>query len=244
MQNRTIKILFFVLAAILFQACKNNNSEMLGKDNNTLSNDELEKYSLGNDKIQMSNITTELIKAATDKIKNIKITGDIDIDFAHIMILHHQSGIGFSTAEIENGTDVQLKKIAKGIITAQKKEIDKMTDFLKDYMLTNGKVKITESRGKLSEIIIGMVTAMNKMKMTWNADKDFAVMMIHLHQSAVEMAKEELLHGKQKMLQEVATKIIAYKNKEIRTLKLWLTANGVDVLNKKEKLKPNALLFI
>jgi uncharacterized protein (DUF305 family) len=244
MQNRSIKILFFVLAAILFQACKNNNADMLGNDTNTLNNDEVQKYSLGTDKMQMNNVTMELLKTTTDKIKNIKITGDIDIDFAHIMILHHRSGIGFSTAEVENGNDVQIKKVAQSTITVQKKEIDKMMFFLKDYMLTNGKVKITESKGKLSEIMIGMVTAMNKIKMTWNTDKDFAVIMIHQHESAVEMAREELLHGKQNMLKKMATKIIAYKSKEIRMLKLWVIANGVDVLNKEKKVKATTASFI
>jgi uncharacterized protein (DUF305 family) len=244
MQHRKIKILFFVLASILFTACKNTNADMLGNGTNTLSNGEEDKYSLGGDKMQMSNITMELIKGTTEKIKNIKITGDIDIDFAHTMIIHHQSGIGFSEAEIENSTNVQIKKIAQGIITAQKKEIEKMTNFLTGYMLTNGKVKIAESKGKLSEIMIGMVTAINKMKMTWIADKDFAVIMIHHHESAVEMAREELLHGKEKMLRQVAAKMIDNKSKEMRMLKLWVIANGVDVLNKEKKNNTNTVLFI
>jgi uncharacterized protein (DUF305 family) len=111
-------------------------------------------------------------------------------------------------------------------------------------MLTDGKVKITESKGKLSEIMISMITTLNKMKMTWNADKDFAVMMIHHHETAVKMATEELLYGKQKMLQKMAIKMIAYKNKEIRTLKLWVTANGIDILNKEKKVMANTALFI
>lgn len=50
-------------------------------------------------------------------------TGDVDHDFAVNMRKHHQMAVEMSQAELKNGKDPQLLRMAKNIIAAQTKEI-------------------------------------------------------------------------------------------------------------------------
>jgi uncharacterized protein (DUF305 family) len=59
------------------------------------------------------------------------ITGDIDNDFATLMIVHHQGAIDNASAYLHHGNHAQLKTMANNIITAQIKEINELADWLK-----------------------------------------------------------------------------------------------------------------
>lgn len=58
------------------------------------------------------------------------ITGDIDNDFATLMILHHNSAIENSEAYLMYGTNAQLKAMAMKMIDDQKKEITELSNWL------------------------------------------------------------------------------------------------------------------
>jgi uncharacterized protein (DUF305 family) len=59
-----------------------------------------------------------------------KYTGDPDIDFAANMIPHHQGAIDMAEVELRYGTDPEMRRLASDIVTAQKKEIAQMDDWL------------------------------------------------------------------------------------------------------------------
>jgi uncharacterized protein (DUF305 family) len=59
------------------------------------------------------------------------ITGDIDNDYATLMIIHHQAAIQDASAYLHHGDNAQLKTIANNIITAQNKEIIELSNWLK-----------------------------------------------------------------------------------------------------------------
>jgi YVTN family beta-propeller protein len=69
-----------------------------------------------------------------------------------------------------------------------------------------------------------MDRAMNAAPMTGNPDHDFAAMMIPHHQGAVDMAKAELLHGKDPVLRRLAQEIIVTQRQEIEVMRLRLAA--------------------
>ena len=57
---------------------------------------------------------------------NVKPTGDVDLDFAAIMIPHHQGAIAMALAELRYGSNEQLRRIAQEIIVSQQQEIAAM----------------------------------------------------------------------------------------------------------------------
>ena len=63
---------------------------------------------------------------------------------------------------------------------------------------------------------------MQKMPMSGDVDKDFAMMMKMHHQQAVTMAEMELAHGKSDAMKDMARKIIAAQKKEIASFDQWL----------------------
>lgn len=54
---------------------------------------------------------------------NVKPTGDVDADFAAMMIPHHQGAIDMALAELRYGKNEQLRRIAQEIIVEQQQEI-------------------------------------------------------------------------------------------------------------------------
>jgi hypothetical protein len=68
-------------------------------------------------------------EAAMIKMMNdmaIKPTGDIDRDFAAMMIPHHQGAIDMAISELRYGKNEQLRRIAQEIIVDQMQEIAAM----------------------------------------------------------------------------------------------------------------------
>lgn len=60
----------------------------------------------------------------------MKSTGNPDVDFAMMMRVHHQGAITMAEAQLKDGKDPQMKKMAKNIIAAQKKEMAVFDKFL------------------------------------------------------------------------------------------------------------------
>lgn len=56
----------------------------------------------------------------------VRPTGDIDADFAAMMIPHHQGAIDMAVAELRYGHNEQLRRIAQEIIVDQRQEIQAM----------------------------------------------------------------------------------------------------------------------
>jgi uncharacterized protein (DUF305 family) len=71
-----------------------------------------------------------MMKENNEKMAAMSMTGKPDVDFAMMMRIHHQGAITMAEAELREGKDAQMKKMAKDIIAAQKKEIAKFDNFL------------------------------------------------------------------------------------------------------------------
>jgi len=56
----------------------------------------------------------------------VGLTGDVDADFAAVMIPHHQGAIDMAEAELRHGRNEQLRRIAQEIIVDQQQEIAAM----------------------------------------------------------------------------------------------------------------------
>lgn len=66
------------------------------------------------------------------KAQDIRIlTGDADVDYAQLLIDHHQSALEMARTELEHGDVPQMKAMAEKMIDDQMKEIDELQTWLK-----------------------------------------------------------------------------------------------------------------
>jgi uncharacterized protein (DUF305 family) len=71
-----------------------------------------------------------MMKTNDEKMASMKMTGNADVDFAMMMRVHHQGAIDMAKAELRDGKNAQMRKLAKDIIAAQKREIAQLDKFL------------------------------------------------------------------------------------------------------------------
>jgi uncharacterized protein (DUF305 family) len=67
---------------------------------------------------------------------DLPFSGDVDRDFARMMIPHHQGAIDMAIAELRYGKDERLRRLAQEIIVDQQQEIAVMHLALGDAVRT------------------------------------------------------------------------------------------------------------
>jgi hypothetical protein len=75
--------------------------------------------------------------------------------------------------------------------------------------------------------LLKMHDGMSAIERTGNADADFVRLMLPHHQAAVDMARVQLLYGKDPQMRRLAQEIIADQQLEIQLMQLWLTQQPV-----------------
>lgn len=78
--------------------------------------------------------STAAFRAANDKMHkdmSITFTGDVDVDFIRGMIPHHAGAIEMAEIALKHSKSREVKKLARGIIKEQQKEIAWMKAWLK-----------------------------------------------------------------------------------------------------------------
>jgi uncharacterized protein (DUF305 family) len=173
---------------------------------------------MDNMQMNMDNGLMASMNSTMNGMKNMKMTGDFDIDFANMMVAHHQGAIDMSEKEVSAGKDEKIKRMAQEIINSQKEEIQKLNKFLKNYKPSGMK----HGEGTLQKSMTGMYEKMKAMHMSGDIDKDYASMMIAHHEGAVDMAKKQLSNGMSSKLKQTAQKTIDDQTKEIKEFKNWL----------------------
>ena len=73
-----------------------------------------------------------------------------------------------------------------------------------------------------------MHLAMHSIAASGNSDADFVRLMIPHHQAAIDMAKTQLLYGKDAQMRRLAQEIIADQQSEIELMNLWLKEHRFD----------------
>jgi uncharacterized protein (DUF305 family) len=71
-----------------------------------------------------------MMKDMNDKMASMKMSGDADVDFAMMMRIHHLGAIDMAQAQLRDGKNAQMRRMAKNIIAAQKKEISELDKFI------------------------------------------------------------------------------------------------------------------
>ena len=77
-----------------------------------------------------------------------------------------------------------------------------------------------------------MHAAMTAVEPTGNSDADFVKLMIPHHQAAIDMARTQLLYGKDPQMRRLAQEIITDQQSEIELMNLWLKEHRLDPVRK------------
>lgn len=225
--NTKIKLAVTLTTGLYFLiAC--NNGTSTDKDNtdtattSTMKSDTMDKKMNMDDNMKMDNGLMSSMNTMMDKMTSMQMLGDFDMDFANRMIEHHQGAIDMSEAELKSGKDEKMKGMAQKIISMQKEEQSK----LKEIVKSSKPMKMDMGKhDELSKGMDDMKADMGKMQMTGDIDKDFAMMMVSHHGSAIKMSKDELSHGINAKLKQMAKKGIEDQTKEISEFKSWMSSN-------------------
>ena len=78
--------------------------------------------------------------------------------------------------------------------------------------------------------------AMGAIKRSGNSDVDFVRLMLPHHQAAIDMAKTQLLYGKDPQMRRLAQEIITDQQSEIELMQRWLKQR--EPTSAKENQKP------
>jgi uncharacterized protein (DUF305 family) len=107
-----ILLLSFGLLALSFQAGAS------GRDSQGAAYDGWSELLASMDKMHMA-------------MEEVKQSGDNDVNFARLMLPHHQAAIDMARTQLLYGKDPQMRRLAQEIITDQQLEIELMQRWLK-----------------------------------------------------------------------------------------------------------------
>jgi len=225
MNTKIKSAIALAIGLYFFSAC--NNGTETDKDNkdtaaiSTMNSDTMDKKMSMDDTSKMDNGLMSAMSKMMDKMNSMQMSGDFDMDFANMLIEHHQGAIDMAQVEVSKGNDEKMKATAQKIITMQTQEQDKLRDIVKNSKPSGMKM----GEGELQKSMSAMNSKMKSMQMRGNVDKDFATMMMSHHQDGISMSKMERKNGMNSKLKQLVQKGITDQQKDISEFKAWLFAN-------------------
>lgn len=157
------------------------------------------------------------------------LTGqELDRAFIKGMVPHHAAAVEMSKAVLDKGTRAEVKELAQAIIDAQEPEITQMSDIAKEKYGFTPERQHHGAMGTLMGVPISMDMAKMAQQVSAAADPDmaFLMMMRPHHASAIVMANEEMQHGADPQLKQIADMIVADQSKEVGEIQEMLATGG------------------
>jgi len=219
-----LTLALFTAATMFFVTACGNSSESASTNNDTSTATVTTIPEQTSTTQDTTKSRPDLMKPMNDmmtKMQSMQMTGDFDIDFANMMVEHHQGALDMAQIEVSNGNDEKMKAKAQEILTKQKKEQQELNDFVSSYKPSGMK----HGEGEMQKSMSAMMDKMKSMQMTGDVDKDFATMMTSHHQDGISMAKMELKNGMSAKLKQMVQKSIDDQQKDIKEFQAWLSAN-------------------
>jgi uncharacterized protein (DUF305 family) len=232
MKFSALSLAFLASGTLLLSSCGNNDSASTAASDTTQTMPEHSDMD-GMDHETMNRDPNasgmmDIMHASMDKMHAEKTAGNTDHDFAHLMMAHHQGAVDMSELLLKEGKDATLRGMAEKIIADQKQEIATLETFATRLDGAPSNYKPTDANDPFTRKIKASMDGMMKdmPKPTGNVDQDFAMLMIPHHQSAIDMAKAEIAHGRDTKLKELAQQMITAQEKEIQQFRAWQAKNG------------------
>lgn len=153
-----------------------------------------------------------------------------DLRFIDAMTPHHQGAVEMAQEVLEKSQRPEMKKLSQDIITAQKREIDQMKQWRRQwYPKADSKPMAYHAQmGHMMEMSSEQIQMMMMKGDLGAADAEFDLRflnaMIPHHEGALVMAKDVLSKSKRPEMKQLAQEILASQQKEIDQMKQWRQA--------------------
>ncbi|WP_164735416.1 DUF305 domain-containing protein [Pseudoflavitalea rhizosphaerae] len=171
--------------------------------------------------VQNDNKMAEVMHKMMQEMNNASLHGDPDNHFARMMQLHHSGVLNMGNLVLEHNGDPAMTEMVKTIMQKQKEEIAALQLFLNN----NRPMPHTEHAGfntEMKKVMDKMDLLAEQESLTGDPDQDFAMLMVHHHQAAIEMASLVIVHGADADIKKLAGMIKTDKEAEIQWLQKWL----------------------
>lgn len=168
------------------------------------------------------NVLMDTMHAMMSRMESMPKTNDPEIDFARMMIMHHQGAINMGNVQIQRGSNDSLKRFSQKMINAQTQEIQQLNTILASETVNNSVPDFTMEQ---MDHMKKMDQMADVQLLTGDIDNDFATLMILHHNSAIENSEAYLMYGSNTQLKTMAQMMIDDQKKEIEELSNWLKAN-------------------
>ncbi|QIX60597.1 DUF305 domain-containing protein [Hymenobacter sp. BT18] len=201
------------------------SGDMAGMDHSAMDHS-----AMGHDTAAPAGSSPQLVamNEMMQKMHATKPKGNTDHDFAHHMLEHHRGAVVMADLELRDGKDATMRRMAEQIKADQQREIaaleaaaTRLDNAPTNYQPNNPADPFTS---KMQASMDGMMR--NLPKTVADPDMNFNMLMTVHHQSAVDMARAELAHGKDTKLKELAQQMITAQEKEIADFKAWHNQNA------------------
>ncbi|MGE5695239.1 MAG: DUF305 domain-containing protein [Candidatus Sericytochromatia bacterium] len=149
-----------------------------------------------------------------------------DITFAQNMVPHHEQAVVMAQMVPTNTANMQMVRVSELVIARQVAEIQAFRAWLMERADTSSGPAADHDAAGHGATMPGMVDAatMNKLQTLKGADFDrlWLTLMIDHHRGAIEMARDELAHGKNPDVLYLARTIVTEQQAEIDQMKKML----------------------
>ncbi|MEH1130587.1 DUF305 domain-containing protein [Micromonospora sp. CPCC 206061] len=146
---------------------------------------------------------------------------DADVQFAQMMIVHHQQAVEMATLADTRAKDAELKQLATQIKAAQEPEITTMTGWLTAWGQSTAAPDgghnmpgMNEMPGEMSEEDMKKLEAASGTEF----DRMFVQMMVAHHNGAIQMARDEQQKGSNTDAKALAAAIEKTQTAEVEKL--------------------------
>lgn len=161
------------------------------------------------------------IKTVNDmmaQMREVKMSGSFDADFARLMVEHHQGAINLAQSYVRTGTDQALKEHAQQLITKRKKEQQQLEIFTK--------AKGPPGSKDIMPVVEKMMTRVRSLKSSGDLNQDYVLLMLAHLDAGIEMSNLQASRGQNAALKKMAADMAEGQRHSRERLQQWL-ANSV-----------------
>jgi len=209
-------IYYFILGFLISSGCSRGQKQMPDiNDSTDVINAPIDTISMYNSMYNLNQTMQQNMR----QIDTIRLTGDPDYDFASLMQVHHNGGIELTNKQIANGTDTVLVNLANKIKNGQEKEMQMLRNYTENNTPgASNSAYLKELKSLMKSMKEDLDNHSKDSIMQNNIDVDFASMMSLHHKHGRDVAKLEVLYGKDPQIKEMAEKMIGEQEMQIRQL--------------------------